>query len=241
MSDTAKVVSGMCDAILVRWGSHSELKTFAKHSKVPVINGLTDTYHPSQVLADLITIYEQFGIDKKLGKDVDVKSISPTLAKKAFEGLNAAWVGDANNMLNSFLVSFPRLGMKISAATPKGYEVPEEVLKELKQDSKHLVKLCHEPSEAIRDANIIITDTWISMGQEEEKQKRLKDFKGYQLTMDLIQKSKPRKDWIFMHCLPRKQEEVNDEVFYSDHSVVFEESSNRLYAFMAIFESLNNH
>jgi ornithine carbamoyltransferase len=147
-------------------------------------------FHPTQILADLLTILE---------------------VRKSFEGLSVAWVGDGNNMLNSFLVTLPRLGIKLNYCTPLKYQPTSEVLSLIPAGkTRDLVKYFENPKDAVSGSNFIITDTWISMGQEQEKQQRLKDFKGFRVTKDLLRYAAA--DWIFMHCLPRKQEEVDDEV-----------------------------
>jgi ornithine carbamoyltransferase len=130
-------------------------------------------------------------------------------------GVKVAWVGDANNILQEMLVSFPKLGMHLSAACPQGYQCDQDVVDLAKKDSKVMgtdLVFTTNPQEAIKDANVVVTDTWISMGQEEEKVKRLNDFAGYQVTMDMVEKAGAKPDWSFMHCLPRKSEEVDDEV-----------------------------
>jgi len=233
--DTAKVVSSMVDGIMARVGHHSEVETLAEHSSVPVINALSHLYHPSQILADLLTMLETYSPSGK----------APTLS--SLRGLTVAWIGDSNNILNDMIVSFARLGIKLRVATPKGYPLDELVMRTAQEGlsaessggtaTSTVLEHFSSPEEAIKGADILVTDTWISMGQEAEKAKRLEDFKGYQITKALAEKGGANPDWKFMHCLPRKAEEVDDEVFYSDRSLVFPEAENRKWTIMAIFEA----
>lgn len=218
LKDTAKVLSRFNDIILARVYAHSDVEELAKEGSIPVINALSDKYHPLQILADLLTIREKFG---KLA------------------GLTIAWVGDGNNVLHSILVAAPKVGMNLHIATPKDYRPLDEVINIAKKDSTNSgteLLLTTDPIEAVKGADIIITDTWISMGQDAEYDKRVKDFQGYQVTMKLA--SNANEGWKFMHCLPRKQHEVNDEVFYSDHSIVWDEAENRMYTVMAVAVAL---
>uniref|UniRef100_UPI00398F6CAE ornithine transcarbamylase, mitochondrial isoform X2 n=1 Tax=Pristiophorus japonicus TaxID=55135 RepID=UPI00398F6CAE len=198
--DTARVLSGMTDLILARVYKHSDLEQLAEDGTIPVINGLSELYHPIQILADYLTIQEHFG---------------------SLNGLTVTWIGDGNNMLHSFMMSAPKFGMHLRAATPKcGTEL----------------FFTNDPLEAASGANVLVTDTWISMGQEEEKAERLKAFHGYQITMKTGKSAAP--NWTFLHCLPRKPEEVDDEVFYSPRSLVFQEAENRKWTIMATMVSL---
>ncbi|KAF9932189.1 ornithine carbamoyltransferase [Linnemannia zychae] len=231
--DTSKVVSSMVDGIMARVGAHAEIETLAKYSTVPIINALSDLYHPTQILADLMTLHELY-----TPAGSDPHTVAPTTTLK---NLHLAWVGDGNNILHSLMLQLPKVGMHISMATPKGYEPNADILKQAKQNAEtHGTKLevYHDPKEALRDADIIVTDTWISMGQEEEKKQRLASFAGYQLTTELIEKSGAKKDWKFLHCLPRKQEEVTDDVFYSPRSHVFQEAENRKWTILACIDQL---
>ncbi|KAJ3053198.1 ornithine carbamoyltransferase, partial [Quaeritorhiza haematococci] len=158
------------------------------------------------------------------------------------------WVGDANNILNSLLVSLPRIGISISAACPKNYKCPEDVVEYAVASSKKRkglevepgkVFFTTDPKEAVKDADVIVTDTWVSMGQEDEKARRLKEFAGYKVTEELARTGGAKPNWKFMHCLPRKQQEVDDEVFYNpNRSLVFQEAENRKYTVMAVYEML---
>ncbi|KAI4896187.1 hypothetical protein NFI96_006664 [Prochilodus magdalenae] len=212
--DTARVLSGLADIVLARVCSHSTLEQLEKEAAIPIINGLSDLYHPIQILADLLTLHEHYG---------------------SLKGLTVAWIGDGNNVLHSLMMSLPKLGVSLRIATPKGYEPDPTVT----QEAQHLFKqsgtdlqLFSEPIEAARGSNVLVTDTWVSMGQEEEKQKRIRDFQGYQITMQTGSVAAP--DWTFLHCLPRKSEEVNDEVFYSPCSLVFKEAANRKWTIMGL-------
>ena len=151
------------------------------------------------------------------------------------KGLTLTWVGDGNNVLHSFMVGCPLVGISLRIATPKGYEPLEEVVEICQKRAKEHGTTVHfttDPMEAVQGANIIVTDTWISMGQESEKKERLATFAGYQVTRELTEKGKASPDWVFMHCLPRKAEEVDDEVFYSDRSLVWDEAENRKWTVM---------
>lgn len=229
--DTAKVVSSMIDGIMARVGDHSEIELLAENSTVPVINALSSLYHPTQILASLVTLLETFFPHSR------------NLA--SLNGLKIAWIGDSNNVLNDMIVSYPRLGINLNIATPKGYELEPRVLERMKlgliEDSEvhRGGKLLHfhDPLEAIKDADVIVTDTWISMGQEDEMNRRLKDFEGYQITEELCKMGKAKNNWKFMHCLPRHQDEVDDQVFYGPRSLVFQEAENRKWTILSVFEA----
>ena len=218
LRDTAQVISSMTWCIVARVGPHSDIQGLANYSKVPVINALCDTYHPLQAIADMITIRETFG---------EVK------------GLKVAWVGDANNVLHDLALACVKLGINVSAATPREYPVNPEIVDDIREagdENNALLHLTTNPLAAVNNADVIVTDTWISMGQESDKELRLKQFQGFQVTDALAAKGGAKAHWKFMHCLPRKQQEVNDEVFYSVRSLVFEEAENRLYAAIAALE-----
>ncbi|KAM9709234.1 ornithine transcarbamylase, mitochondrial [Menidia menidia] len=217
-TDTARVLSGLCDIVLARVYHHSTLEELDKEASIPIINGLSDLYHPIQIMADFLTLQEHYG---------------------SLSGLTVSWIGDGNNVLHSFMMTAAKLGVHLKIATPKGYEpeksVIEEALRLSKQHGTQLV-LTSDPMEAAHGSNVLVTDTWISMGQEEEKKKRLKDFHGYQITMQTG--SVAKSDWTFLHCLPRKMEEVDDQVFYSSRSLVFPEAENRKWTIMGLMVSL---
>ncbi|XP_068185423.1 ornithine transcarbamylase, mitochondrial [Antennarius striatus] len=218
VSDTARVLSGLCDIILARVYSHSTLDRLEKEASVPIINGLSDLYHPIQILADFLTLQEHYG---------------------SLQGLTVTWIGDGSNVVHSFMMTAAKLGVNLRIATPKGYEPERSVVQEAQRLSKEhgtQLVLTYDPMEAAHNSNVLVTDTWISMGQEDEKEKRLKDFQGYQVTMQTASVAQP--DWTFLHCLPRKLEEVNDEVFYSPRSLVFPEAENRKWTIMGLMVSL---
>lgn len=212
--DSSLVLSRLVDAVTARVYEHSLLDELSHYSKIPIINALSDLHHPMQALADLMTIYEHFG---------------------SLKGIKIAWIGDGNNVLSSLLIAAAKMDMEIAASIPNGYIDCQESINYAKQYTKVLIT--QKPEEAVKNASVIVTDTWISMGQEKEKLKRLQDFKGYQITLKMLEKS-PKNDWIFLHCLPRKLEEVDDEVFYHDKSLVINEAENRKWTTMAVLANL---
>lgn len=218
LKDTARVLSGMTDAVLARVYRQSDLELLAKEASIPIVNGLSDDYHPIQILADYLTIQEHYG---------------------HLKGLTISWIGDGNNVLHSIMLSAAKFGMNLHIATPKGYEPNSSITEAAKQfsnESGTKLLMTTDPLEAASGANVLVTDTWVSMGQEEEKKKRLQDFKGYQITMQTAKLAAP--NWTFLHCLPRKPEEVDDEVFYSPKSLVFQEAENRKWTIMGVMVSL---
>jgi ornithine carbamoyltransferase len=230
--DTSVVMSSMMSAIVARVGPHSDVAGLAKSSSVPVINALSDLYHPLQTIADFLTISEAF----------PSKSPQGSGAGLGLEGLKVAWIGDSNNVLFDLALACVKLGVDISVSSPKGYAIPKLILDQISTaaaSAPQAGKLTqtHVPEEAIRDADILVTDTWISMGQEEESKKRLKDFTGYQITNELAKRGGAKEGWKFMHCLPRHQDEVDDEVFYEPRSLVFPEAENRLWAAISALEA----
>ncbi|KAI4245103.1 MAG: hypothetical protein L6R40_002702 [Gallowayella cf. fulva] len=236
--DTSVVISSMVSAIVARVGSHSDIVGLAQSSTVPIINALSDMYHPMQTIADCLTIHEAF-----MSNRTKERSIEPGLG---LEGLKIAWIGDANNVLFDLAIGAGKLGVDLAVATPKGYEIPatmKETIEQSGTDAKKQGKLTvtNVPEEAVNDADILVTDTWVSMGQEEEKVKRLKAFEGFQITPQLAERGGAKPGWKFMHCLPRHPEEVNDEVFYSPRSLVFPEAENRLWAAIATLEAFVAH
>lgn len=225
--DTSRVISSMTSCMVARVGPHSDVADLAKHSSVPVINALSNDYHPLQAIADLLTVHEAFPASSAPGS-----STAPGLG---LEGLKIAWVGDSNNVLFDLAIAALKLGIHISVASPAGYEIPQTMREVILSAAEGVVQPgrlteTNVPEEAIRDADILVTDTWVSMGQEEETAKRLKAFAGYQITSDLAKRGGAKPSWKFMHCLPRHPEEVADEVFYSPRSLVFTEAENRLWA-----------
>ncbi len=210
MKDTARVVSRMCDMVMIRTFEQSKLEEFAAYSRVPVINGLTDQYHPVQLMADYLTMIE-------FGKEKD-----PIVA----------YVGDGNNMAHSWLMLAGKLGFTLRIATPKGYEPDAAVVaqaQEFAKTSGAKIELLNDPKEAVKEADVVTTDTWISMGQEEEKEKRIKDFAGFTVDSEMMRLAK--ENAIFLHCLPAyRGYEVSEEVFEAHADEIFTEAENRLHA-----------
>jgi len=214
ISDTSRVISSMVDMIMIRNDSQKELEEFASYSKVPVINGLTDKFHPVQLMADYLTICE-CGLKNNI---------------------IAAYVGDGNNMTHSWLMLAAKLGFELRIATPKGYEVDKKILKEalkIAKKSGAKIIISNDPKEAVKGATVVTTDTWVSMGKEEEKEKRVKDFKGFMVDKKMMKLASNKA--IFLHCLPAYREyEVSTEVFEGYAANIFAEAENRLHAQKAI-------
>ncbi|KAK4688836.1 ornithine carbamoyltransferase, partial [Tremellales sp. Uapishka_1] len=246
--DSATVIGSMVDGIMARVGDHEEVELLAKYSPVPVVNALSVLYHPTQILADLLALHEAYTDTTPPSLEGVERSQSFLLShyRKAgdplhsFKGKKIAWVGDTNNIANELLVTVPRLGMKMSIASPKGYDKVDERVwqRVVEAGTENMVTLTNSPEEALKDADVVVTDTWISMGQEEEKQARLTAFAGYQITNAMVEAAGAKPDWKFLHCLPRKSEEVDDEVFYGPRSLVFPEAENRKWTTMAVFDSM---
>lgn len=216
IKDTARVLSRYVDIIMARVYSHMDLRELAYYSDVPVINGLSDLCHPVQILSDLLTIYE------RLGRLVGVK---------------VAYIGDGNNVANSLLIGCSKIGLDISLAVPEGYEPNPDIVemaREFAERSGSEVEILREPSEAVKEADIIYSDTFVSMGMEKERDERLKAFlPKYRITMDLVTSTGKRT--YFMHCLPaHRGEEVTDEVIDSGISIVYDQAENRLHMQKAI-------
>lgn len=216
IEDTGKALSRYVDAIVARLYKHEEIERLARGSKVPVINGLTDLLHPCQTISDLFTIREK---------------------KDRLGGLKLAYIGDGNNVCNSLLLSCSKAGVNVSVANPKGYEPDPTIVENAKEKAKEkdvILELIDDPHEAVVDADVIYTDVIVSMGQKGRK-RRLKDFRGYQVNAELMEKAKD--DVIFMHCLPaHRGEEVASEVIDGPHSVVFDQAENRLHVQKVILE-----
>lgn len=219
ISDTAQVLSRMVDGIMIRTFKQSDLEELAKHGNIPIINGLTDEFHPCQVLADLLTIYEKKG---------------------TLKGLKLAFVGDGNNMAHSLMIGCSKLGMDVAIASPDGYKPnPTYTAWSVANAEQHgsKVTICTDPLEACKNADVLYTDVWASMGQEGEAAKRREAFKGYQINAQCL--SVAKKDCIFLHCLPaHRGEEVTSEVIDGKHSVIFDEAENRLHAQKAVMALL---
>lgn len=217
--DTAKVLERMLDGIMIRTFEHSDVLELAKYADIPVINALTDLLHPCQVLADLQTAYEHKG---------------------KLEGLKLAYIGDGNNMAHSLMFGCAKTGLDCAIATPENYQCNSDIVEAAKEDFKagnSELLLTQDPIEAIKNADIVYTDTWTSMGQEEEKAERIKAFKGYQINKELF--SHAKSDAIFMHCLPAyRGYEVTEDIIDGKNSVIFDEAENRLHAQKAVMATL---
>jgi ornithine carbamoyltransferase (EC 2.1.3.3) len=215
ISDTAKVLSGMVDGIMIRTFAHQDVVDLAKYGSIPVINGLTDDQHPTQMLADLLTIKEHKG---------------------TLKGLKLAYIGDGNNVANSLLQACAKAGMDICVASPKSHTCPDKYVEQAKKDAAitgSKIVMTEDPYVAAKDADVLYADTWVSMGQEEEKAQRIKIFKDYQINADLM--ATADKDAIFLHCLPAyRGYEVTEDIIDGPRSVVFDEAENRLHAHKAI-------
>jgi len=237
--DTARVIGGMCQGIFARVDEHEEIEELAKYSPVPVMNALSSLWHPTQILADLLTLHEhadRFGVTPELSVDSSTQS-SPLLPR--LPALTVAYVGDSANVLHDMLVTYPRLGHQLRVASPKQYRAPSQVWdRVVKLGCDKDIWWGEDPKEAVRGADVVVTDTWISMGQEAEKAERLQAFKGYQVTEALCREGGAKPGWQFLHCLPRKPDEVDDEVFYGPRSLVFPEADNRKWTTMAVFDLL---
>lgn len=216
IKDMGRVFSRYVNAIMARTFDHETVTELAKWSSVPVINALTDSSHPCQAMADVMTIQEHFG---------DLK------------GKKIAFIGDGNNVARSLAFACAKLGMKLAVASPVGYELDRESIVKANAIAADAVSQNHDPKQAVRDADVIYTDTWVSMGQEEEKEKRLKDFAGFAVDEKLV-KLAPKNVKI-MHCLPAyRGYEITDEVCESPNSVIFDEAENRLHFQRALLKKL---
>lgn len=224
-ADTAQTLSRYVDGIMIRVNTHNDILELAKHSVVPIINGLSDLEHPCQVLGDIYTILE---------KKVKVKT--EKLKVEELKNIKVTYVGDGNNVANSLLLATSILGMELTVSSPPGYEPDKEILTKSIKISKTtgaVIDLIPNPHEAVKNSDIIYTDVWISMGKEAEQDKRKQIFKEYRVDKELISKAKP--DVLIMHCLPaHRGEEITDEVIDGPHSIVFDQAENRLYVQKAI-------
>ncbi len=210
VKDTARVISSMNDMVMIRTFDHAMIEEFSSYSKVPVINGLTDSYHPVQLLADYMTLVEHSHTDN----------------------LVAAYIGDGNNMTHSWLMLAAKLGFELRIATPVGYECDAAIVayaRELAKESGAVIVTCNDPREAVKGATVVTTDTWASMGQEDEKAERIARFEGYMVDDAMMALAAPGA--LFLHCLPAyRGQEVSESVLEGAQSVVFEEAENRLHA-----------
>jgi ornithine carbamoyltransferase len=215
IKDTARVMSGYCDGVMARTYSHQALEEFAANSYVPVINGLSDLYHPCQLVADMFTVTEH---------------------KEDYRNLKYCWVGDGNNMANSWINAAALVGFELRIATPKGYEPDQEIVAMAEKSGAKII-LTNDPREAAEGADVLNTDVWASMGQESEQQDRIKAFTGFQINADLVKLADP--EAVVMHCLPaHRDEEITDEVVEGPQSIIFDEAENRLHAQKAILATL---
>ena len=211
VQDTARTLSRYLDCVMIRAYDHKEVEAFQKYSSIPVINGLTDFSHPCQILADLMTIKERYG---------------------ALEELKLAYIGDGYNIANSLIAGCLIMGMNVSVATPAGYEPDEKVLEFTKKYPDHF-SISNDPKLAVKDADIVVTDAWVSMGKEDEREERLKAFKGFTLDQSLL--SLAKENAMVQHCLPAyRGQEITEDVFEAHADEIFEEAENRLHVQKAI-------
>jgi len=216
VADTAKVLSRYVDGIMARVFGHQDIINLAKNSTVPVINGLSDKFHPCQALTDLFTVWEH---------------------KRALQGLTIAFVGDGdNNVTNSLLLLCAELGVNFKVGCPEKYKTKQEILDLAQKDISQTgakIEILNDPKEAVRNADVIYTDVWVSMGKEKEAEERIKTFQAYQLNKELL--SSAKKDALVMHCLPaHRGQEITDEVIDGPQSIVFDQAENRLHVQKAI-------
>ena len=216
IKDTARVMARYCDGVMIRTFGQEIVDEFARYSSVPVINGLTDLFHPCQIMADLFTVIE---------------------ARGSYEGLKVAWVGDGNNMANTWIEAAAIFGFDLALACPKGYEPDAQVVAWAQAKAPGRVTLTSNPSEAVKDADVLNTDVWASMGQEAEQKEREKAFAGYQMDEALVNLAKG--NCMVLHCLPaHRGEEIADDVIEGPHSAVWDEAENRLHIQKAIMATL---
>lgn len=219
IADTARVLSGYLDGLVIRTYEQEKLEEWARHATIPVINGLTDLHHPCQILSDLFTIYE------KRGK---------------LKGLKLAYIGDGNNVAHSLMEGGAAVGMTVAVASPKGFAPDPKIIRhseEIARRNGGAIEVMSDPVEAAKNADILYTDVWVSMGQEKEKKSRLQKFKPYQINQKLIEEARP--DVLIMHCLPaHREEEITTEALEGSHSIIFEQANNRLPTQQAILEWL---
>ncbi|WP_240681499.1 ornithine carbamoyltransferase [Campylobacter jejuni] len=222
VKDTARVIGAMVDFVMMRVNKHETLLEFARYSKAPVINALSELYHPTQVLGDLLTIKEWNKMQNGIAK--------------------VAFIGDSNNMCNSWLIAAAILGFEFSIAIPKNYKISPEIWEfAMKQAliSGAKISLSHDKFEALKDKDVVITDTWVSMGEENEKERKIKEFEGFMIDEKTM--SVANKDAILLHCLPAyRGYEVSEEIFEKHADVIFEEARNRLYVVKALLCFLDN-
>ncbi|ECP9346638.1 TPA: ornithine carbamoyltransferase [Campylobacter jejuni] len=222
VKDTARVIGAMVDFVMMRVNKHETLLEFARYSKAPVINALSELYHPTQVLGDLLTIKEWNKMQNGIAK--------------------VAFIGDSNNMCNSWLIAAAILGFEFSIAIPKNYKISPEIWEFAMEQaliSGAKISLSHDKFEALKDKDVVITDTWVSMGEENEKERKIKEFEGFMIDEKAM--SIANKDAILLHCLPAyRGYEVSEEIFEKHADVIFEEARNRLYVVKALLCFLDN-
>jgi ornithine carbamoyltransferase len=215
IKDTARCMARYVDGVMIRTYSQQVVEEFAKYSSVPVINGLTDSYHPCQIMADLLTVSEH---------------------RENYRDLTYCWIGDGNNMANSWINAAAVFGFELRVATPAGYE-PDAAVCKRAADAGAKIFYTKDPREAAQGVQVLNTDVWASMGQEEEQLERAKAFAGYQINMALVNLADP--DCVVMHCLPaHRDEEITDEVMESRHAIIYDEAENRLHVQKAIMARL---
>ena len=221
VADVAQTLSRYLDCIVARTYSHDDILKLCQYSTVPVINGLSDLCHPCQALADIFSIQEKFG---------------------TFKGIAVAYVGDGNNVCHSLMIACSKVGLNLNIATPKGYEPDKNILAKTQSQAEKLgakIKILKSPEEAVKGVQVIYSDVWVSMGQEEETKKRLKEFKGFQINPKIVKLAD--KNYVFMHCLPaHRGQEVTDEIIDGPNSIVFDQAENRLHVQKAILTFLFN-
>jgi ornithine carbamoyltransferase len=216
VADTARTLSRYLDGIMIRTFSQETLEEFARNATLPVINGLTDLYHPCQILADLLTILEKRG---------------------SLKGLKVAYIGDGNNIAHSWINAALRLQFDLTLACPKTHSPAAFVMERAQKEASSNITLLCDPFEAVKNAHVISTDTWVSMGQEKEYRERIRLFKNFQVNARLLEEADP--DVMVMHCLPaHRGEEITDEVMDGEHSAIFDQAENRLHIQKAILELL---
>jgi ornithine carbamoyltransferase len=214
LKDTARVMSRYVAGLVVRTFGHDVVTEFARYADIPVINALTDMFHPCQILSDVMTVIEK---------------------KSKLDDLKIAWIGDGNNMANSWVQAAAKLGFELVLACPAGYDPDAEVLQEARQEAGDSIRVVRDPVEAASGADVINTDVWASMGQEAEQQERLRAFQGFQVDSELLSHSRP--DCIVLHCLPaHRGEEISEEVLEGEQCVAFDQAENKLHIHKAILE-----
>jgi ornithine carbamoyltransferase len=215
LKDTARVLGSYLSAIVIRTYAHENLIEFAEYAPVPIINALSDLEHPTQIVSDMLTVLE---------------------AKSVFQGIQFVWVGDGNNVCNSWLLGAASMGMNIVISCPRGYEPNKQILRKAKllaKDSGGSIRVVSDPVKAVEGADVIYTDVWVSMGQDKEKRKKERVFKPYQINAKLVSRAKP--DVAVMHCLPAHRGlEITDEVLEGPRSIVWKQAENKLHGARAV-------